>query len=66
MIDMRCLTELHAKVEPAPLAYEVKCRSCTRKFNRPVFHRWTAEQIADASARGITVVWPTLDMNPNG
>lgn len=62
MIELRCLTHLHGKVDPH-ITYEVKCQWCTRKLNRPVFHQWTIEQIQDAQRRGIAVVYPLLRNN---
>lgn len=58
-VELRCLTELHAKVDEA-LTHEVKCVSCTRKFGRPVFHHWTIEQMVEAHALNRKVIYPRI------
>lgn len=61
MIDLRCLTHLHGKVDPEDVSFHVKCGWCSRKRGTAVFHRWTLAQIENARARGLTVIWPCID-----
>jgi len=60
MIDIRCMSTLHAKVDPEAIVWEVKCDKCTRRRGVVTFHRWTWEQIQQAQAQGRDVVWPCL------
>lgn len=58
MIELRCLSHMHAKADPDNDTLEVKCSQCSRKYGKPIFHLWTWAQIIRAQTQGRTVLWP--------
>lgn len=58
MIELRCVTHMHAKVDADEATFEVKCSQCSRKRGAPVFHQWTWAQLQRAHAQGRTILWP--------
>lgn len=49
---------MHAKTDPSNMTFHVRCKWCSRKQQREVFHIWTWEQVIRANRAGRDVVWP--------
>ncbi len=49
-----------AEVDPATLAFVVKCRTCSDVWGRPVYHHWPIGKVLEAIGRGQVdgVVYP--------
>ena len=74
MIEVRCLTHLHFKVEATALhdggqaIFQVRCQWCKNRLRRPTVHEWTLAQVRDARRRGRDVIWPIIrreDVTPH-
>ena len=55
MIDCRCESHLHFRFDPERTMVSIKCRWCSSKYQRPVFHSWPLLEIADRVRRGEVV-----------
>ena len=55
MLDLRCANALHARLDPEQEELDIKCRDCSRKFNRPIHHRWRLREVFESYQRGEVV-----------